>query len=111
MSHRPMGMEIMAVPAGYPCGFLTPMLEGMKAKGDHGRSGFGVEDAKNAAFLTQFVVVERVGRKHGFLMVHCRSCPHLSGGFRAHIVRQGQFVACLSQKRGQRSRPAAIFVR
>src|SRR3546814_12073495 len=73
MPHRPVGVEVMAVPTGDARGFLAAMLERVKAKGHHGGGGFSVEDAENAAFLTQFVVVERAGRKHGFLMVHCRS--------------------------------------
>jgi hypothetical protein len=40
------------------------MLERVKAEGDHRRRRLGAPDAEHAAFLAQFVVIERMGGQH-----------------------------------------------
>jgi hypothetical protein len=77
MTHRPVGMEIVPIPTRDARGFLTAMLESMKAKRHDRRSGLGLNDPENAAFFTQLVVVERICRKHGCERIHSRCCtPH-----------------------------------
>jgi hypothetical protein len=41
------------------------MLQRMEAERDEARRIIGAPDAEYAAFLAQFVVVERIGRQHG----------------------------------------------
>ena len=57
MSHVALGVEALAIEGGDAAGFLTAMLQGVQAKrSDLGRAG-GVEDAEDAAFQPQPVVV------------------------------------------------------
>ena len=86
MAHRAVGMEMLAVEAGDPGRFLAAMLERVEAERDEARGIVGAPDAENAAFLAQFVVIERIGRQHGrayFLSV--------ARELRAHIVRARRF--------------------
>ena len=45
-------------------GFLPPVLKGVQTKGDEVGGVLGAENAKNAAFFLEFVVVKRMGRRH-----------------------------------------------
>jgi hypothetical protein len=66
-------MKIMPVPAGDAGGFLTAMLQRVKAERDDGRRRFPIGNAENATFLAQLVVVEGISRKHGCERFHSRS--------------------------------------
>ena len=65
MAHRPPGVEIRAVKADDPGGFLPAMLQGMEAKRGHCRRGIATRDTKNATLFAQLVVVIGMGRQHG----------------------------------------------
>ena len=64
MAHRPVRMEMRAVPTGYPSRFLTAMLQGVETKRNDGRRRIAAPDAEDAAFLAEFIVVERMCRDH-----------------------------------------------
>ena len=64
MAHCAVRMEIFAVPARYPGRFLPSMLQGMKPERNDGRGRVGTPNAKDAAFLAELIVIERVCRKH-----------------------------------------------
>ena len=64
MTHRAVRMEMRAIPAGDPGRFLSAMLQGVKAERNDGRGSIGTPDAKDAAFLAEFVVVKRMCCQH-----------------------------------------------
>ena len=70
MPHCTVRMEMMTIPRCNARGFLPTMLKRMQSKRNERRPRFGAIDAKNPAFLVQFVVVERVSCKQG--QIRCR---------------------------------------
>jgi hypothetical protein len=64
MTHGPVGVEIMAIPAGDSGRFLAAMLECMESESDHGRCRFRAGNAENPTFFAQLVVVERMRCEH-----------------------------------------------
>jgi hypothetical protein len=67
-------MEMLLVEAGDAGRFLAAMLERMKAERDEARRMIGAPDAEHAAFLTQLVVIERIGRQHRQVPGYLRVC-------------------------------------
>ena len=58
MAQGLMGMKLALI-AGYdPGGFLSPMLQGMKAKHGQGGGFRMVADAKNPAFIVKFIFLK-----------------------------------------------------
>src|SRR3546814_18204375 len=74
MAHCPVRVEISSVPARDSRGFLTTMLQGMKAERNYSRSRVHAAYPENPAFLAQFVVVERIGCKHLSQTIGRASC-------------------------------------
>ena len=66
MPHRAVGMEVIGVEAGDPGGFLPAMLERVEPERDEARGALGIPDSEDAALLAQLVVIEWVGRQHGW---------------------------------------------
>lgn len=64
MSHRAVGMKILAVEGSDARGFLATVLQGMKAQRHDRRGAVGAVNTKYAALLAELVVIERVGRQH-----------------------------------------------
>ena len=62
--HRAMGVEVGAVEAGDAGGLLAAMLERMEPERDQRRRPLRPDDAENAAFLAEMVVIERIGGQH-----------------------------------------------
>src|SRR3546814_272101 len=60
MTHRAVRVEFLAVEGGDAGGLLTAMLERVEAERDHRGGAVGAMDTKDAALLTELVVVERV---------------------------------------------------
>jgi hypothetical protein len=79
-----MRVEMLAVGSRDAGSFLATVLQRVKAECNETRCIVGAPDAENAAFLAQFVIVERVGCQH-----------RLSGTpeFARHIGRRVRFVA------------------
>jgi hypothetical protein len=67
MTHRAVGMEILAIVADDAGCFLAAVLQGMEAQNGAGGGFFDTKDADNAALLLQFVVIEGIGREHRHL--------------------------------------------
>src|SRR3546814_8238233 len=88
MAHCPVRVEISSVPARDSRGFLTTMLQGMKAERNYSRSRVHAAYPENPAFLAQFVVVERIGCK--------RSEEHTSE--LQSLMRISYAVFCLKKK-------------
>jgi hypothetical protein len=62
MAHGAMAVEAVAIVNNNSGSFLPTVLQGMQAEGGMG-SGIAVaENAENAAFLVQLVIVEGIGR-------------------------------------------------
>src|SRR3546814_19306090 len=72
MAHCPVRVEISSVPARDSRGFLTTMLQGMKAERNYSRSRVHADYPENPAFLAKFTVVERIGCKH-LSQTRCRN--------------------------------------
>ena len=71
-TERAMAVEFLAVAAGNTGGFLSAMLQRVKAERHHGGGVFNAGDSKNATLFPQLVVIKRVGCQHiapGWLMV------------------------------------------
>ncbi len=64
VAHRAMRVKGAPVPGGQAGRFLAAMLKRVEAQCDDGRGGLGAPDAEDAAFLAQFVVIERIGGQH-----------------------------------------------
>jgi hypothetical protein len=64
MAHCAVAVKVITVKAGYASGFLPAMLQCVKAKGNQSGRVFTIGDAKNAALLSQFVVVKRMCGQH-----------------------------------------------
>ena len=64
VTHRPMRMEMPAVEARDPGGFLAAVLKRVKAERNEARRIVGAPDAEHAAFLAELVIIERIGRQH-----------------------------------------------
>jgi hypothetical protein len=64
MAHRAVGVEFLAVKGSDARGFLSTVLQGMKPQRDDRGSAVGAVNTKDAALLTEFVVVERIGGEH-----------------------------------------------
>ncbi len=58
LAHALVAVEMAAVMADDPGGFLPAMLQGMQAKGDEGGRLRMAIDAENAAFLMQLIVIK-----------------------------------------------------
>ena len=64
MTHRAMGVEMIAVEAGDARGFLSAMLQRMQSQRHERRRTVAAGDAEHPAFLAELVVFERVRGQH-----------------------------------------------
>src|SRR3546814_2258561 len=96
MAHRAMGVEILAVEGGDARGFLSAVLQGVKAQRDNRGGAVGAMNTKYAALLAELVVVERMGRQH-VVPGAGRSEEHTSE--LQSLMRISYAVFCLQKKK------------